>query len=79
MNNLAKKILLKTYISPLIILITLIFSSVISAQNIDFNNGKKYTIADVAVTGETSFSPQTVIAYSGLKKGEDNCHTRRTN
>ena len=70
MNNLAKKIHLRTYINPLIILITLILSSVISAQNIDFNNGKKYTIADVAVTGETSFSPQTVIAYSGLKEGE---------
>ena len=61
---------MRTYINPLIILITLILSSVISAQNIDFNNGKKYTIADVAVTGETSFSPQTVIAYSGLKEGE---------
>ncbi len=70
MNNLAKKIHLRTYINPLLILITLIFSSVVSAQNIDFNNGKKYTIADVAVTGETSFSSQTVIAYSGLKKGE---------
>lgn len=46
------------------------FSSVVSAQSINFNNGKKYTIADVAVTGETSFSSQTVIAYSGLKKGE---------
>lgn len=70
MNNLAKKIHLRTYINSLLILITLIFSSVLSAQNIDFNNGKKYTIADVAVTGETSFSSQTVIAYSGLKKGE---------
>lgn len=70
MNNLAKKIHLRTYINPLLIFITLIFSSLVSAQNIDFNNGKKYTIADVTVTGETSFSPQTVVAYSGLKKGE---------
>lgn len=70
MNNLAKKILLKTYINPLFILITLIFSSVASTQNIDFNNGKKYTIGDISVTGDTSFSPQTVVAYSGLRKGE---------
>ena len=70
MNNLAKKIYLRTYINPLLILIALIFSSVVTAQNIDFNNGKKYTIGDITVTGNTSFSSQTVIAYSGLRKGE---------
>jgi outer membrane protein insertion porin family len=69
-NNLAKKIYLRTYINPLLILIALIFSSVVTAQNIDFNNGKKYTIGDITVTGNTSFSSQTVIAYSGLRKGE---------
>lgn len=70
MNNLAKKLLLKTYINPLFILIAILLSSVSSAQNIDFNNGKKYTIGDITVTGDTSFSPQTVVAYSGLRKGE---------
>ncbi|HEX9825969.1 MAG TPA: outer membrane protein assembly factor BamA [Flavobacteriaceae bacterium] len=61
---------MRTYINPLLILIALIFSSVVTAQNIDFNNGKKYTIGDITVTGNTSFSSQTVIAYSGLRKGE---------
>ncbi|RIA10815.1 Beta-barrel assembly machine subunit BamA [Flavobacteriaceae bacterium MAR_2010_72] len=70
MNNLAKKILLRTYINAFLIVFTLIFSSVLTAQNIDFNNGKKYTIGDITVTGDTNFSPQTVVAYSGLTKGE---------
>ncbi|MFC4722489.1 outer membrane protein assembly factor BamA [Geojedonia litorea] len=62
--------LLRNYINSLLIVITLIFSSVLTAQNIDFNNGKKYTIGDIVVTGDTNFSPQTVVAYSGLTKGE---------
>jgi len=69
-NNLAKKIHLRTYINPLLLFITLIFSSIASAQNNDFSNGKKYTIGDVSVTGDTNFSSQTVVAYSGLRKGE---------
>jgi outer membrane protein insertion porin family len=62
-NNLAKKLFLRTYITPLLILIALIFSSELTAQNLDFNNGKRYTIGDIAVTGNTSFSSQTVVAY----------------
>ncbi|TVZ58609.1 Beta-barrel assembly machine subunit BamA [Flavobacteriaceae bacterium MAR_2010_105] len=61
---------MRTYINAFLIVFTLIFSSVLTAQNIDFNNGKKYTIGDIAVTGDTNFSPQTVVAYSGLTKGE---------
>ena len=70
MNNLAKNIFLKTYINSLLILIALIFSSAAIAQNDDLNNAKDYVIGDITVTGDTSFSPQTVIAYSGLRKGE---------
>ncbi|MGM5468842.1 outer membrane protein assembly factor BamA [Flavobacteriaceae bacterium LMO-SS05] len=61
---------MRTYTNSLLILIALIFSSVATAQNLDFNTGKPYTIGDITVTGDTSFSSQTVIAYSGLKKGE---------
>ena len=70
MNNLAKNIFLKTYINSFFTIIALIFSSVAIAQSDDFNNAKNYVIGDIAVTGNTSFSPQTVIAYSGLRKGE---------
>ena len=61
---------MKTYINSLLILIALIFSSAAIAQNDDLNNAKDYVIGDITVTGDTSFSPQTVIAYSGLRKGE---------
>jgi outer membrane protein insertion porin family len=69
-NKLAKKILLKNYINSLLIALTFIYSSVAIAQNIDFNDGKKYTIGDIEVTGDTNFSSQTVVTYSGLRKGE---------
>ncbi|HKK11379.1 MAG TPA: POTRA domain-containing protein, partial [Flavobacteriaceae bacterium] len=61
---------MKSYINPFLIGFVFIFSSVIKAQNIDFNNGKKYTIGEITVTGNTSFSSQTIVAYSGLRKGE---------
>lgn len=33
-------------------------------------DGTTYTLGDIAVTGNTSFSSQTIVAYSGLRKGE---------
>ena len=71
MNNLAKKKYLRTYINPLLISLAFIFSGIVTAQNIDFDSGKQYTIGDITVTGDTTFSEQTVVAYSGLKKGEN--------
>ncbi len=41
-----------------------------TAQDLPLANGKEYTIGDIDVTGTVSFNEQTVIAYSGLKKGE---------
>ena len=41
------------------------------AQDIKFNEGKKYTIAEISVSGNTSFSEQTIIAYSGLRKDQE--------
>ena len=70
MNNLAKKLYLKAYINPLLISLAFFFSGVTLAQNADFDSGKQYTIGGIEVTGDTSFSEQTVVAYSGLKKGE---------
>lgn len=40
------------------------------AQDLPLANGKEYTIGEISVTGATSFNEQTVIAYTGLKKGE---------
>ncbi|RKE91882.1 Beta-barrel assembly machine subunit BamA [Ichthyenterobacterium magnum] len=70
MNNLANNILLKTYINSLLFALIFIFSNILIAQETKFNNGKSYVIEDITVTGNTSFSSQTVITYSGLKKGQ---------
>ncbi|WP_391594567.1 outer membrane protein assembly factor BamA [Winogradskyella sp.] len=44
--------------------------------SISFNSnaqieGEKYLIKDITVTGNTNFSPQTIIAYSKLRKDEE--------
>ncbi|WP_290469914.1 POTRA domain-containing protein [Lacinutrix sp. MedPE-SW] len=41
------------------------------AQDLSYANSKTYTIADITVKGNTSFSEQTIVTYSGLRKGED--------
>ena len=48
----------------------LINSTPTKAQDLPLANGKEYTIGDIDVTGTVSFNEQTIIAYSGLKKGE---------
>ena len=70
MNNLANNILLKTYINSFFIALIFLSSSVITAQQTTFNSGTKYTIEDISVSGNTSFSAQTVVTYSGLRKGD---------
>jgi outer membrane protein insertion porin family len=70
-NNLVNFKLLKTYITRLLFIIFLISSLNITAQNSASENAKTYTIGDITVTGNTSFSSQTVITYSGLRKGQE--------
>nr|WP_148256185.1 POTRA domain-containing protein [Lacinutrix sp. 5H-3-7-4] len=41
------------------------------AQDLSYANSKTYTIADITVKGNTSFSEQTIVTYSGLRKGAD--------
>ncbi len=48
-----------------------IFSIPTQAQDLPLANGEKYIIGDIKVTGNTSFNEQTIIAYTGLKKGEE--------
>ncbi|MFD2822183.1 outer membrane protein assembly factor [Lacinutrix iliipiscaria] len=54
----------------LALLITL-FSLSTFAQENTFTKGNKYTIGDISVNGNTSFSEQTIITYSGLRKGSE--------
>ncbi|MCM4158385.1 outer membrane protein assembly factor BamA [Antarcticibacterium flavum] len=41
------------------------------AQDLPLGQGKKYTIGSITVTGAESYNEQTIIAYSGLSKGEE--------
>jgi outer membrane protein insertion porin family len=40
------------------------------AQETTYDKGKIYELGEITVTGVKSFSPQTVVAYTGLKKGQ---------
>ena len=51
-------------------LLALLISTSLFAQNIPGANGKQYTIGDIKVTGTTSYNENTVITFTGLKKGE---------
>ena len=42
----------------------------LNAQQKELDSGKKYTINSIKVTGAQNFNEQTVIAFTGLKKGD---------
>lgn len=42
----------------------------LTAQQKELDSGKKYTINSITVTGAQNFNEQTVIAFTGLKKGD---------
>lgn len=56
--------------STILIAFFLFFTAAVTAQNLSFNSGNKYTIGEITVTGDSNFSSQTVITYSGLRKGD---------
>lgn len=70
-NNLAKNNPLRTYITRFILLILLSFGPSVNAQDAPAPVVKKYTIGDIIVSGNTSFSSNTVITFSGLRKGDE--------
>ncbi len=51
--------------------ICFIFSFAAKAQGLPLGDAKKYTIGDIKVTGTTTYNEQTVIAFTGLKEGEE--------
>ncbi|WP_233702611.1 outer membrane protein assembly factor BamA [Hyunsoonleella flava] len=62
---------MKTHLKQCIAILLIALSFTLQAQDIEFENGKTYTIGGVSVSGNTSFNEQTVIAYSGLRKGTE--------
>lgn len=72
MNKLDNLVLLKTYIKHCLTALIIIISSInLQAQEITYNTGKKYVLGDVTVSGNSSFSDQTIVTYSGLSKGKE--------
>ncbi|WP_452231175.1 MULTISPECIES: outer membrane protein assembly factor BamA [unclassified Lacinutrix] len=62
---------LKAITKHFLALTVTIFSLSTFAQETTFTKGNKYTIAEITVNGNTSFSEQTIITYSGLRKGSE--------
>jgi outer membrane protein insertion porin family len=47
------------------------FTQIKAQERVPFDQGKKYILADVAVIGDISFNPQTVVTFTGLEKGQE--------
>ena len=67
MNKLRRSIESTGYIIFTFILILSSFNTFGQFKNID--QGKTYTLEKIVVSGTQNYSPQTIIAYSGLKEG----------
>lgn len=57
-------------ILPLILCVVLFGLKQANAQETAYDKGKFYELGEITVNGVKSFSPQTVVAYTGLKKGQ---------
>ncbi|HNU59996.1 MAG TPA: POTRA domain-containing protein, partial [Aquaticitalea sp.] len=62
---------MKTFLNTTVTLILLVISLNSAAQELTFDKGQKYILGDITVTGNTNFSDQTVVSYSGLRKGQE--------
>ena len=71
MNNLANSLPLKNYTQYLLLIAFTFISFYASAQEGTYNEGDRYTLGGITVKGNTAFSEQTIIAYSGLRKGSE--------
>ncbi len=62
----------KKYFHLLATFICIVFGSLQhTTAQVDFVKGKKYVIEEIKVTGIKSFNEQTVISYTGLRKGQE--------
>lgn len=71
MNNLVNKLPAKKYFNYCLTLLVFISCLNINAQDVDLSKGKKYVLGEITVAGNTAFSEQTIITYSGLRKGKE--------
>jgi outer membrane protein insertion porin family len=70
-NSLGKFLPFRLHIQHFIAALVILISINLQAQNIPYNDGKKYTLGDISVSGNTSFGEETIVAYSGLRKGSE--------
>jgi outer membrane protein insertion porin family len=70
-NNLISFNKLKKHTKQLLFAVFILASISITAQEAEYKKGEKYTIEEITVTGGSNFSDQTVITYSGLRKGQE--------
>ena len=70
MNKSNNKNILNNFIKAIFILFVGNFSYA-QEDKIPFDQGKKYVLADVDVTGKITFNKQTVITFAGLEKGQN--------
>lgn len=64
-------VLRKNFRIALTILIFGSISQIKAQERIPFDQGTKYILADVEVTGKISFNEQTVVTFAGLEKGQE--------
>jgi len=70
-NKLVKKTQLKTFLQYTLAIFIAISGFSTQAQQLSYADGEKYTLAEIKVVGNTSFSEQTIITFSKLKKGDE--------
>ncbi|MCU0350142.1 MAG: outer membrane protein assembly factor BamA [Flavobacterium sp.] len=62
--------MLKKILQLLTILVVIGNSNQLIAQETQFESGKEYILANVAVTGKINYNEQTVVTFTGLEKGQ---------
>ena len=71
MNKLNKILVLQKNILPFIAFLIFGFiNNIIAQDKVPFDQGTKYFLANVDVTGKLNFNAQTVVTFAGLEKGQ---------
>ena len=72
MNKLKKIVVLNKFFGTLLFCVIIGNQFSLHAQErIPFDQGTKYILADVNVTGKVTFNKQTVVTFAGLEKGQN--------
>lgn len=71
MNNLVNTLPVITFLKYCTAILFFAISVSTNAQESSYTSGKKYTLGEITVSGNSSFSEQTIITYSGLRKGKE--------